>query len=256
IALQAKVALFNKNWADALSLIDELDALGFYSLNTEYFDSFDASKEFAENEVIFAYDHRSEENPRNGNGFGAVTSWGFFAPTADFLEAFETDDPRLLYTIDVPDQRSSKILGSTSDFIGNDDSPGNRIYIRYADVLLWKAEALNETGDLTGAVALINEIRARARASVTPDGSTVPAGTLPQRPASTDMAQIREWLISERRVELGFEAHRFNDLKRWGIAQEVLTALDVNFKDYNILYPIPQSDIDKSGGTIEQNPGY
>ena len=70
------------------------------------------------------------------------------------------------------------------------------------------------------------------------------------------MAQIREWLISERRVELGFEAQRFNDLKRWGIAQEVLTALDVNFKDYNTLYPIPQSDIDKSGGTIEQNPGY
>lgn len=256
IALQAKVALFNENWADVLNQIAELEALGFYSLNADYFDIFDVNKEFNENEVIFAYDHRSEQNPREGNGLGAVTGWGFFAPTEDFLDAFEPNDPRLLYTIDVPGQRSSKILGSTNDFKGNDDSPGNRIYIRYADVLLWKAEALNETGDPAGAVALINEIRARARNSVTADGFTVPAGTLPDRPTSTDQDQIREWLISERRVELGFEAHRFNDLKRWGIAQEVLTDLGVNFKDYNTLYPIPQSDIDKSGGTITQNPGY
>lgn len=256
IALQAKVALFNEKWAEALNLINELEALGFYSLNAEYFDTFDASKEFAENEVIFAYDHRSEENPRNGNGFGAVTSWGFFAPTEDFLDAFEPNDPRLLYTIDVPDQRSSKILGSTNDFKGNDDSPGNRIYIRYADVLLWKAEALNEMGDTAGAIALINQIRTRARTSITADGSAVTAGTLTDRPASTDQAEVREWLITERRVELGFEAHRFNDLKRWGIAKEVLSNLGVDFKDYNTLYPIPQSDIDKSGGTIEQNPGY
>jgi len=64
------------------------------------------------------------------------------------------------------------------------------------------------------------------------------------------------WLRHERRVELGFESQRFNDLKRWGIAKQVLTALGKNFQDFNYLYPIPQGEIDKSGGTITQNPGY
>lgn len=256
IALQAKVALYVEDWATVLSLISELDALGFYSLNANYFDSFDASLEFSDNEVIFAYDHRSGEIPRNGNGFGAVTSWGFFAPTEDFLNAFEANDPRLLYTIDVPNKHSSKILGSTSDYLGNDDSPGNKVFIRYADVLLWKAEALNETGGYADAIAIINQIRTRARTSPTADGSIIPVGTLPDRGNSTDASIIKEWIMSERRVELGFESQRFNDLKRWGTAKTVLTALGRNFQDHNNLYPIPQRDIDKSGGSILQNVGY
>ncbi len=88
-------------------------------------------------------------------------------------------------------------------------------------------------------------------------GNAVPAGTLPDRSSSvTDKAQIKAWLIHERRVELGFESQRFNDLKRWGIAKQVLTALGKNFQDRNYLYPIPQGEIDKSGGSITQNPGY
>ncbi|MDO5979100.1 RagB/SusD family nutrient uptake outer membrane protein [Flavivirga spongiicola] len=256
IALQAKVALFDEDWSTVLTLITELDGLGNYSLNPEYFDSFDASKEFIENEVIFTYDHRPDENPGNGNGFAAVSGWGFFAPTNDFLSAFEANDPRLLYTIDVPNKRSSKILGSTTDYLGNDNSPGNKVFIRYADVLLWKAEALNETGDYAGAVSIINQIRARARTSTTADGSSIPVGTLIDRPSSTDASQIKDWLMAERRVELGFESQRFNDLKRWGTAKSVLTALGRNFQDHNALFPIPQRDIDKSGGTIIQNPGY
>jgi hypothetical protein len=256
IALQAKVALFSKNWPTVISLISELDALDFYGLNANYFDSFDAAKEFTENEVIFAYDHRSGQNPRVGNGLGAPTDWGFFAPTDNFLAAFEANDPRLLYTIDVPNKRSGKILGSTTDYKGNDDGPGNKVYIRYADVMLWKAEALLETDDLNGALAIINQIRARARTSVTADGSVIPAGTLADRPVSSDKAQVKNWLMSERRVELGFESQRFNDLKRWGTAKSALTALGKNYQDHNNLYPIPQRDIDKSGGSITQNPGY
>jgi hypothetical protein len=83
-----------------------------------------------------------------------------------------------------------------------------------------------------------------------------PAGTLPDRPASVDKVQIKGWLMHERRVELGFESQRFNDLKRWKIAKQVLTALGKNFQDFNYLYPIPQGEIDKSGGSITQNAGY
>ena len=254
IALQAKVALYNENWNSVLSAISELDALGIYSLNAEYFDSFNADLEFTDNEVILAYDHRSDETPDNTNGLRFVIGWGFFAPTDDFVAAFEPNDPRLLYTTtaDPDDKRSFKIIGSTTDMIDY----GNKVYIRYADVLLWKAEALNETGDSSGAVDIINQIRTRARTSATADGSIVPAGTLEDRPASTDTSEIKEWIRSERRVELGFESHRFNDLKRWGTAKSVLSALGRNYQDHNNLFPIPQRDIDKSGGTITQNPGY
>lgn len=139
---------------------------------------------------------------------------------------------------------------------GNDDAPNNKIYIRFADVLLWKAEAYNETGNYSGAVAIINQIRARARTSVTATGGTPPAGTLPDRPASTDKAAIKAWLITERRVELGFENQRMLDLKRWGIAKTVMIAHGKNFLDKHMLYPIPQGEIDASAGLLTQNPGY
>ncbi|HSM64479.1 MAG TPA: RagB/SusD family nutrient uptake outer membrane protein, partial [Gillisia sp.] len=98
ISLQAKSALFNENWSEVVMLVSELEGLGFYSLNDNYFDSFDINKEFSEDEVIFAYDHRSGENPRKGNGLCALLGWGFVAPTQDFIDAFEANDPRLLYT--------------------------------------------------------------------------------------------------------------------------------------------------------------
>ncbi|MBA6153137.1 RagB/SusD family nutrient uptake outer membrane protein [Gelidibacter maritimus] len=257
IALQAKAALYNEDWAGVISYVNELDALGFYSLNTNYFDSFAVDKEFTDNEVIFAYDHISDQNPRKGNGLCALIGWGFVAPTDNFLNEFEPNDPRLLYTVDVPNQNVSKLLGNTvGENKGNDDAPSNKIYMRYADVLLWKAEALLETSDYEGAMTIINQVRERARTTPTADGSAIPAGTLEDRPSSTDAAQIKEWLIHERRVELGFESQRFNDLKRWGLAKSFLTGLGKNFQDKNYLYPIPQGEVDKSAGTITQNPGY
>jgi len=117
---------------------------------------------------------------------------------------------------------------------------------------------LNETGNYPAAIAIINTIRARARTGLAVDGSLPPIGTLPDRDvASVDKTQIKGWLVHERRVELGFESQRFNDLKRWQMAAAVLTsAIGKNFKAYNYLYPIPQGEIDKSGGSITQNPGY
>lgn len=252
IAMQAKVSLYNSEWQKVVDYIAELDNFGYYSLNSNYFDCFDAEKEFTEDESIFVYDHRSDETPNNDNGLRYVIGWGFFAPTDDFIAAFEENDPRLEYTVDVDEKIAIKIIGSTDELINY----GNRVYIRYADVLLWKAEALNELGQSAEAVGIINQIRARARDGVTVDGTSVPAGTLPDRSTSADKDQVTEWIQSERRVELGFEAHRFNDLKRWGIAKDVLTDLGVGFQDYHYLYPIPQTDIDKSGGALSQNDGY
>jgi hypothetical protein len=257
IALQAKVALYNEKWADVITLVTELETLNFYNLNANYFDSFSVAKEFTDNEVIFAFDHRSGQVVKTGNGLCALLDWGFFAPTTSFLNAFEPNDPRLEYTVSVGPKNVNKLLGSIDGTNkGNDDSPSNKILIRMADVLLWKAEAYNEMGAYGNAVPLINRIRQRARNSVNIAGALPPAGTLSDRPASTDKAQIKAWLVQERGVELGFECQRFPDLKRWKTAKTVLTGLGKNFQDRNYLYPIPQGEVDRSGGTIMQNTDY
>jgi hypothetical protein len=257
IALQAKSALYNEKWADVITSVNELQGLGFYNLNANYFDNFSTETEFNDNEVIFSFDHQSSVIPARGNGWCALLNWNFFAPTNNFSNSFEPNDPRKLYTVNIDKQWVNKLLGTINgNNKGNDQSPSNKVYIRMADVLLWKAEALNETGDYSGAITIINQIRTRARTTITVLGTIPPAGTLPNRPASSDKSIIKDWLISERRAELGFENQRMLDLKRWGIVKEVMKANGKNFQDKNMLYPIPQSEIDKTAGKLTQNPGY
>lgn len=258
LALKAKVALFNKDWQTVLTEINALENLGYYHLNDNYFDSFRNSKEYQEDEVVFSYNHTQGTIPRNGNGIGSLLGWGFLAPTTDFINEFEENDPRLAYTVDTDKQLVYKLMGALdASNRGNGDSPTNKILIRWADVLLWKAEASLETGKYTEAVNLINQIRNRARNTVTISGDQAPSGTLPDRdPSIQNEQQIRDWLIHERRVELGFEQHRFSDLRRWGIAEETLKAMGVAFQSIHYLYPIPQREIDLSGGLITQNEDY
>ncbi len=258
VALQAKVALYEEDWNAVIERVDQLQAQDFYALNPHYFDAFDVTKEFEEDEVIFAYNHRQEVNPGEGNGLGALMGWGFVAPTGDFAEAFASGDPRFGYTVDTVAQQANKLLGTTDgSYKGNADSPGNRVFVRYADVLLWKAEALIELGDVEEGLQLVDRVRTRARTTPQVDGSETPADALPDYAGQgLSQAEALAALRHERRVELGFESHRFNDLKRWGIAEDVLTDLGKNFQDENYLYPVPQGEIDRSGGQIEQNPGY
>jgi hypothetical protein len=257
IALLAKTALYNKDWNGAITLISELEATGFYSLDANYFDNFNMNTEYTDHEVIFSYNHEKGKDPRKGNGICAPLDWGFFAPSEDFLNSFEPNDPRKLYTVNVPERWVNKLLGTTNGGNkGDDDAPNNKVFIRYADVLLWKAEALNETGNYSGAINIINQIRTRARTTPTADGTPVPAGTLPNRAASTDKTTVKAWLVSERRAELGFENHRMADLKRWGIAKQVMLAHKKIFQEKHLLYPIPQSEVDASAGLLTQNPGY
>lgn len=254
-AMQAKVALYQENWQQVVSYIEELQSYNFYSLNEHYFDAFLVGKEFEEDEVIFAYDHVQGANPSRGNGLAALMGWGFVAPTDDFLAAFPADDPRLEYTVNVEEQQVNKLLGSLDGtYKGDADSPGNKIYIRYADVLLWKAEALIQLGQIEAGLEIIDQIRDRAEQTALADGVAIDLEDYANQGLTKQEALAA--LRLERRLELGFEAHRFNDLKRWGLADEVLSAMGKNFQSFHYLYPIPQGEIDKSGGQITQNPGY
>lgn len=127
-------------------------------------------------------------------------------------------------------------------------SPQNYIFIRLADILLLKAEALNETGDLAGAKELVNRIRTRV--------------SLPNTPANSQ-ADMRLAIEKERRLELAFEGHRWFDLKRTGRAIEVINnvtnfggvAQKYNLTTNGLIWPIPQKELDKNK-TLVQNPGY
>jgi hypothetical protein len=121
--------------------------------------------------------------------------------------------------------------------------------LRYADVVLMAAEAANELGQTSEALEKLEWVRARARGSN--------AGILPEV-TTTDKAMLRSAIQHERRIELAMEHERFYDLVRWGIAETVLHAAGKT--NYTVgkheLLPIPQNEIDLSGGVLTQNPGY
>lgn len=142
--------------------------------------------------------------------------------------------------------------------------------IRLAEVLLNYAEAQNETaGPDLSVYEAINSIRQRAG--------------MPDIPTGLSKEEMLERVMHERKIELALEGHRFWDLRRWGIAEEVLNnkvftgmkvlsvdpatgemeteRFPIDFRPTTVflpkfnLFPIPQREIDKNPN-LSQNPGY
>ena len=147
--------------------------------------------------------------------------------------------------------------------------------IRYADLLLWKAEALIEIGeDLETARQCINRVRERAQKSEyvkdfydrTKDAANYKIGLYPQAGWNQDYA--RKALRTEMRLEKALEGERYFDLVRWGIAKETMTNYFNAEKDLRVYYqtaqftpgeeyfPIPVAQYNFSLGRYVQNPGY
>jgi hypothetical protein len=144
-------------------------------------------------------------------------------------------------------------------------------FIRLADVKLFKAEALIQLNRYAEALPIINEIRTRAATSTTMPlaagaSNVYRISTYPSFPSKEYAFKA---LMFERRLEFGMEGPRFFDLVRWGIAEPVLNAYINKEKikrDYlssahftagrDEYYPIPQREIDFTGGLYIQNPGY
>jgi hypothetical protein len=150
----------------------------------------------------------------------------------------------------------------------------NYYIIRYADLLLWRAEAAIETDDLETGRTYINMVRNRAKTGSyvkTMDG-TADAGNyvidIYTEPFLSKNEAI-EALRTERRLEFAHEGHRFFDLVRWGIAAEVMNSYFASEKQIrshltNAVFvkgkheymPIPQVQMDLSQGEMVQNPNY
>ena len=124
----------------------------------------------------------------------------------------------------------------------------NHPIIRYAEVLLNKAEALIEKDKLGDARAIISQLRSRAGLTDLVDGSIPDLELINGFVDIDDMnkEQLRELVRHERRLELFFEGHRWFDLKRWGILEDVLT--DAGFANFDpskhMYWPIPSSELE------------
>lgn len=272
----AKVYLTLGDWEKTVALCNEVTSLG-YALNTDYASNFNPETENSIeslfevqyiNPVNNFWDDANQSSwttnfmgPRDS----PLTSvgWGWNQPTQEFVDAYEAGDLRKDVTIfyeggpqfDGKDYKASMsyVTGySVRKFVlpaayvptGSSGSPLNWPVLRYADVLLMKAEALNELGRTTEAEDPLNQVRERA-------------GLDPVSGLSKD--QFREAVLHERRMELAFEGHRWFDLIRvqngvYGLA--FLHAIGkTNATEKHLLFPIPQAERDVNPN-LTQNPGY
>jgi starch-binding outer membrane protein, SusD/RagB family len=204
--------------------------------------------------------------------------WGWNTPTDNLVSAWDNTDPRKAMTILYSGQSDGGTAtggyGATLPPYGPGTAldqkywnkkvysdPAMRQYtgtttsgypawinhrvIRYADIILMKAEASNELGSGSTAEAMLEQVRARAR-----NGNNA---VLPHI-SYVNQAQMRLAIKNERRWEFAMEGYRFYDLVRWGDALSVLGSL--GYTDRCRYYPIPQKAIDISGGVLVQNPQW
>jgi hypothetical protein len=137
------------------------------------------------------------------------------------------------------------------------DWANNIPILRYTDVKIMYAEALNEEGYVANgeAFSILNEVRTRAGLAA------LSATDLP------DKVAFRNAIINERRVEFAFEGLRWFDLVRWGLAKNVMNSFFAlpeqgnglySMKDHQTLFPIPFNEMANYNDAkiMWQNPGY
>ena len=265
LALAAKVSLYVNDYNKVLEYTSKIKALNTYKLVKDYRENF---MKLSQNntESVWEIQHTNLEL-----GVGNfINQWwasikflgyGFAEVTPLYVSVFEPNDPRLKFTVAMNNDpyfgliyknsfssttySPRKFLQPNSELTQKADGDINYPAIRYAEVLLWEAEALIELGRMQEALAPLETVRARARAQTAVPG-TLPAIT------STNQVTLRQAVRRERQTELGFELHRFFDLVRWGIAAESLLGFQ---KGKHEVFPIPQTEIDLNPSLL-QNPNY
>lgn len=260
-ALLAKVYLYQKKWQLA---VDECNKITGYSLTPVFQDIYKIS---GENNVESVFEingsggtagraiqqYSQVQGVRGTTGWG----WGFATPTQGLYDAYSSTDTRRDATIIHRDMtlydgyyvgpfvenKFYNYKAYSSDYRSTGSTDVNIRYLRYAEVLLIKAEALNELGQTAAAIPFLNQVRQRAQAGDT---------------SASTQSDVRTAIWKERRLELAFEHDRWFDLIRTGQAKAAMTA--DGGKNFIIgkheLFPLPQDFINEAGGLSIQNPNY
>lgn len=264
-AFLAKVYLTRQEWPKASAKAKEVMDLGMYDLWANYVDVFAIANKNGK-EAIF-------EVQALGGGVGegsfmqgymrpnfdrvnGVAGFGDDPVTDNLYRAYRSDDKRRNVNLRLYTPTGSPAAPASVTFpcyvykyldptaTANGEGSNNFPVLRYADVVLMYAEALNEqTPASTEAYANINRIRSRAG--------------LPNLTANLSQAQFRDSLLLERRLELAFEGHRWFDLTR---RKKLIDAIKIQnptikVEERHYLFPIPQTERD-ANPKLEQNPGY
>src|SRR5699024_258379 len=194
---------------------------------------------------------------RGPGGWG----WGFNVPSEGIIAAYEAegDSVRKNATIIFPSEtlfdgheispnianRGYNQKAYSSASLGAGDGDKNIRVLRYAEVLLIKAEAANELGRTDEALTALNKVRKRV--------NLYPVNF-------SDQAALRKAIWKERRLEHAFEHDRWFDLLRTSQAAEAIQSSTndkarANFDEHFTLFPIPDDQLRKTP-EMEQNPGY
>jgi tetratricopeptide (TPR) repeat protein len=268
-AILGRVYMTVKDFAKAETKLQEVTTMG-YALLANYNDLFDYSKDEHHSEYIFDIEYQD-----GGLGLGSGYSNKFLpksagsaadlfygikggageqnTPTVQFFDAFDPNDKRRDITVakgyydnNGVFQGFIQIATFTKKYLAPtpaiNDSKVNWKVIRYADVLLMYAEALNENGKTAQAIPYVNMLRKRAG--------------LAEYATSLTQADARVKIYDERRFELGMEGVRWFDLVRTGRALTVMTPFGM--KPHMTIFPIPLIEVQivNNPSVLPQNPGY
>lgn len=274
-AILTKVYLTRKDWPNTILKAKEVINGGYgYALFENFQDIFTKTKKNGKEHIFSVqFEPNQAGNGSSGNNFQATSFTGFTATEpADIIS-----DVALFYDIYAPgDTRrdvsyAKQLLNPTTGTLytfpkpifkkyldlTNLATPGNVSInfpiIRYADILLSLAEAINEQGAPTSeAYELINQVRRRAfgKPITTPDATVDLTGL--------DQTAFKAAIQEERKKEFVQEGQRWFDLVRWGtLVTEVKKVTAKNsVSEKNNLYPIPQSERNFDPVGLPQNPGY
>lgn len=249
-ALLGKVYLTFHKWTEAKDILSQL--IGKYQLVSPIAQVFDVDNK-NNNEIIFAVHFNKEiEGEGHSYWYNLTNASDDTNQTSSLLNTFPTGDARKDLITYVQVEKNVRLMNKFYDTksptfktVGND-----QILLRYADVLLMYAEALNEIqyDASEGSLALkyLNAVRQRAGIS------NLTAKQLPTQ------EKFRKGILVERQREFPYEGQRWFDLVRMGFAKSVMAENGVEIKDYQLLFPIPQQEIEKVGdkSILWQNPGY
>jgi len=280
-ALLGKVHLYRKEFGLAKTAFDKIIAAD-YGLTTDYSDNFKAETEINKESVFevkfedqsWSYGGWGGEDPNLTESSFRAQEYGFKGwynvnPSNSLLDEFETGDPRYsasFYSLDDKYGANNSLTVTATNLNGaramwkkyqmvyrqNAEtyfSNINHRVIRWADVLLMKAEVENELNNPTKAIEFLNEVRQRVgmpKYGTSAMNMSFPVGT---------KDQIFNAIKHERRVELNGEQSRFPDLMRWGIIKSIIPEFQVGKHEF---LPIPQKEISTNGSiSVEnQNIGY
>jgi len=270
-SLLGKVYLTIHDFTKAEAKLQEVTTMG-YALLQNFLDLYDYSKDEHHSEYIFDIEY--EEGINSGSNFTndflpiAIPMANYYnvvgglgernSPTQSIFDEFDNqiDDLREYISVGVkggwidgngdynpllPNTSQSYTLKYITSVSSEDDSKANWKVIRYADVLLMYAEALNENGKTNESLGYLNQIRVRAGLNGY-NGLT--------------QNQARDAIYTERRLELAFEGHRWFDLVRTGRAYDILK--DEGMQTYMTVFPVPLSQVQliNDQSIFPQNEGY